>query len=210
MDRLSAELNRLYALPGQMLTAGAQDQALIAADGRQRALCLVFTRLDDWDAAATLLDGLQNELDLPLPAVSVDGQGFRFWFSFAEPVDRNAAAHFASVLQQRYLAALPAQRLSLAATLTLPPAPLGEDERWIAFIDPSLGSMFRDEAWLAFPPEANRQADLLAGCRSIPPRDFQRLIATTAPPPASPDASGDLPAVHSPSGPHQYGPSCPS
>lgn len=148
-------------------------------------LCFIFNRLSDWPVIEALCRGVNTELDLPAPAVSVDGQGFRVWLSFAAAVDHYDAALFAALLQKRYLAELPAARRSLATTLTLPPTALDDaqdetpdqDQRWIAFIDPSLGGMFADEAWLAFPPEASRQADLLAGFRSIPTPALQRLLA---------------------------------
>lgn len=203
MDKLLAELQRLYflpeqhgecrlgseALPGQITTERAT-QTLAASGsllldphtpaGEQRLLCLTFSRTRDWPHITALLDAIGNDLDLPTPAVSIDGQGHRLWFSLAQPVAAAQAQRFLDGLCQRYLAEIPAARVHSGAAplIPLPPAPLADGERWTAFIDPDMGSMFLDEAWLEMPPSLDRQADLLAACQSITVADFARALNT--------------------------------
>ena len=202
MTKLLAELQRLYFLPEQTgecridgettlgtLNPALATQALNAGGtllldaqnpaGEQRLLCLAFSRASDWPQIASLLDALINELDLPAPALSIDGQGHRLWFSLAQPVAAAKAQSFLDGLCHRYLSELPPARVQSgsASRIPLPPAPLADGERWTAFIDPAMGSMFLDEAWLDMPPGLDRQADLLATCKSIPAADFNRVFS---------------------------------
>lgn len=171
-DRLDGELRRLF-LP----TAGKQ---LCTPAGDCRLLALRLLRSADWEALAGLLAGLADELELPLPALSVEAQGgYRLWFSLAEPVAPAAGQAFLQGLLQRYLPALPAGRVALALPsgaeeLPAIPAVDAAGERWSAFIDPGLGAMFRDEAGLDLPPGRDRQADLLVGVKSWSRADFVR------------------------------------
>lgn len=169
MDKLSGELRRLHFLPEQRVEA------------RQSALGIAFRRAADWEPAALLWHAVQDELDLPAPAVSVDGQGYRLWFSLAEPVDDQQASRFLDGLQRRYLADLPASRLEFGIVGDLPPCPLAEPERWTAFIDPGMGSMFTTEPWLEMAPNRNQQADLLAGFASMRTGDLVRALALLQP-----------------------------
>ena len=207
MDKLLAELQRLYFLPGQTgecrignagspghITPELARQTLAAAGsllldaqnraGEQRLLCIALTRPGDWPHAANLLAGIEADLDLPAPAVSIDGQGHRLWFSLADAVPAAQAQDFLDGLRRRYLAEIPPARLQTCSEnrIPLPPAPLADGERWTAFIDPNMGSMFLDEAWLEMPPGLNRQAELLAGFKSIPAADFTRALAILAAP----------------------------
>lgn len=169
MDKLSGELQRLHFLPEQRVEAG------------QSALGLAFRRAADWESAALLWRAVQDELDLPAPAVSVDGQGYCLWFSLAEPVDDQQARRFLDGLQRRYLTDLPASRLEFGIAGNLPPCPLAEPERWAAFIDPGMGSMFTTEPWLEMAPNRNQQADLLAAFTSMRTSDFVRALALLQP-----------------------------
>lgn len=169
MDKLSGELQRLHFLPEQH------------GEARQSALVIAFRRATDWESAALLWHAVQDELDLPAPAVSVDGQGYRLWFSLAEPVNDQQASRFLDGLQRRYLADLPAPRLEFGIPGDLPPCPLAEPERWAAFIDPGMGSMFTAEPWLEMAPNRNQQADLLAGFSSIKSAELERALAQLEP-----------------------------
>lgn len=169
MDKLTAELQRLHFLPEQQ------------SDTRQSALGIAFRRATDWESVALLWHAVQDELDLPAPAVSIDGQGYRLWFSLAEPVDDQQAEHFLDGLHSRYLAELPASRLEFGLPDNLPPCPLAEPDRWSAFIDPGMGSMFVTEPWLEMAPNRHQQADLLAGFTSIRSKDFVRTLALLQP-----------------------------
>lgn len=188
MDKLNGELQRLHFLPEQRVEAG------------QSALGLAFRRAADWESAALLWRAVQDELDLPAPAVSVDGQGYRLWFSLAEPVDDQQARRFLDGLQRRYLADLPASRLEFGIAGNLPPSPLAEPERWAAFIDPGMGSMFTTEPWLDMAPNRNQQADLLAAFTSMKFAEFERALAQLKPIGniAAADSGNSLPGVTAP------------
>lgn len=236
MNRLFAELQRLYFLPdlpshrqvghGCSTTEPAADGAmpemlarslagdaatafdLVGADGRVRAMAVDFARAADWEQAAELYREVQEDLDLPPPAVSVSGSGgYRLWFSLAEPVPREQARGFLHALRRRYLADLPPARVELCpgggelasaapGRLSLVPARQETSGKWSAFIDPALGSMFVEEPWLEMAPNPDRQADLLAGFASIPASDFERALtilqpdAEAAAGPTEPSAGG--------------------
>jgi len=192
MSKLASEFERLYLLPGQ-------NEPQIDGSAASRLLCLALPA-KDWPAAETLLQALPDDLELPLPALSVDGEGFRLWLSFAEAIDAATGARFAAALRQRYLPEMPAERLQvLAGQLTLPPSPLDKDgERWAAFIDPGMGSLFVDEPSLDFSPNPGQQAELLAGFTSIPARAFAQALARLEA--ANTEIAGEIPtaAVHLP------------
>lgn len=173
MDKLDAELRRLHLSPTEPPASGGQ------------ALCLGFRRAADWESVAALWHAAQAELDLPAPAMSIDGEGYRLWFSLAERVADETARRFIDGLIRRYLAELPDARLHIDFAASPPPAELIPDERWAAFIDPGLGSMFAAEPWLDMAPNRNQQADLLAALRSIRPAELSyaldRMLAQTSP-----------------------------
>lgn len=214
MNKLFSELQRLYFLgdpqwhsqrsdgipchPEGPLTpeivaaslAGEKSVAfnLVGADGLSRAMVIKFNQSGDWERVAGLFQAVQEELDLPAPAVSVSGhQGYRLWFSLAEPLPAEQARRFLKALYDQYLADVPAADIELlpdvdaeASTgrgLTqLVPAQNGQTGKWSAFIDPSLGSMFIDEPGLEMAPSLDKQAAILAGQESIKAVDFQRAL----------------------------------
>jgi hypothetical protein len=202
MERLLAELQRLFSLPtaaGEngnafpgaglretpemaLPEAGLSLQARLP-DGSQRVWCIALARPTDWEYAAAICRGVQEDLDLPAPMVSVDGQGFRLWFSLAMPISQAQGQGFLAGILSRYTADLPAGRLQAdtATSFVLPPARLADSERWTAFIDPSMGSMFIDEQWLDMAPNLDKQADLLSAFRAIKPAEFERALAQLAP-----------------------------
>ena len=87
MNKLIAELRRLYFLPGQPFqNLDADDAAaatgLLVLGGMTRAMVLSFERAADWEYAASLYQAVQEELELPAPAVWVSGcAGYLLWFS---------------------------------------------------------------------------------------------------------------------------------
>ncbi len=192
MNKLTREFQRLYLLPGQ-------NAPQIDASAASRLLCLALSA-KDWPAAETLLQALSEDLELTLPALSVDGEGFRLWLSFAEAIDAATGTRFVAALRQRYLPELPAERLRvLTGQLTLPPSALDDDgERWAAFIDPGMGSLFVDEPSLDFSPNPDKQAELLAGFTSIPTRAFAQALTRLEA--ANAEIAGEKPtaAVHMP------------
>lgn len=208
MDRLIAELQRLFLASDAAGNAFPADTRLPegglllepAPDGRQRVFCIALCRPADWEYAAAIHRGVQEILDLPAPLVSVDGQGFRLWFSLAEPVSREQGQSLMAGVLARFAPDLPATRVRAATddALPLPPGKLGDSERWTAFIDPSMGSMFLDEAWLEMPPNLDKQADLLAGFSSAKPSELEQALARLAPHPASASPARAAPLPDSP------------
>lgn len=217
MSNLFNELQRLFFLPGQQWlnhrVVAKSDSAyavdgpltplvvaeslagessvtlnLISAEGRVRLMLIIFEKTADWGRVTSLLEALQDELELPMPALSVSGRnGFRLWFSLAEAVPVAQARLFLDGVHHKYLADMPLARLQLRpdtaalageapAFVKLTPALHLMTGRWSAFIDPSLGSMFADEPGLAMAPNMDRQAQILAGLESIKPADFQRAV----------------------------------
>ena len=97
MNKLIAELQRLYFLDDQrcaqdtggegVLSADVVARSLgggpgveldlVGADGRVRALIVEFNDAADWPHAADLYQAVQDELDLPAPALGVAG----FWLA---------------------------------------------------------------------------------------------------------------------------------
>lgn len=185
MNELIAELQRLYfpqcattTLAAALAAEGEAAMDPVAADGRVTAL-VISLDCSLWAQAAHLCEQVQDELGLPAPAVSVSGgSAYGLWFSVAEAVPRARAVAFLESLRRRYLAEVPAARLSFhpPAPLSLVPACQGAD-RWSAYIDPSLGSMFVTEPWLEMAPSPQKQAELLVGQTRIKPADFDAALA---------------------------------
>lgn len=218
MNKLIIELQRLYFLHDQqwharrlddsgkpvypaagLLTpdvvadglAGEQTIALnlLSADGKARAMVLNFAKPAYWEAVENLYRLVQDDLDLPAPAISVSGRkGYRLWFSLDEPVPEAQATTFLAALCRRYLADIPAGNLEFApdadradrgkqAVVKLVPALHMSTGKWSAFIDPSLGGMFIDESGLEMAPNMDSQANMLAGLESIKAANFQRALS---------------------------------
>jgi len=100
MNKLESELQRLYFFPSQAWL-GAKSESdnphinLITATGLVR--CLVISVKDGgaWQQVAALYQGIQDELELPAPAISVSVEdGYQIWFSLAEPVALQLAQDF--------------------------------------------------------------------------------------------------------------------
>ena len=234
MDRLLTELKRLYFLSNQrgqcldspvegVLTpvtfaASAGGQANIAItltgpDAMVRSLVVGIERASDWAVAARLYQILQNELELPAPALSVSGNGgYLLWLSLAECVPLAQARTFLNAFRHQFLAEIPGPNLvfypdidetgsAKPCALPLVPAKHALSGKWSAFIDPSMGAMFVDEPGLEMSPNMDRQADILARIESIKPPDFQRalkrLVADSAPVSASPATGSDEQRSHS-------------
>lgn len=206
MRKLIAELQRLYFLPDQHWQNDAGDDsrsgAAIAdalarsldgefaielrqpvAEGQVRLMRLNFRKARDWEAVAQLYQAVQDELDLPRPAISVSAEsGFHLWFSLAVPISVGSARSFLEALRRRYLAEIPVAHIEFfpgddsAVGVTLVPALQRASGKWSAFIDPSMGSMFVEESGLDMAPNMERQADMLAALKSIKAEDFARAV----------------------------------
>lgn len=178
---LLAELRRLYAAAD--LAADAAQLPLIDAAGAARALLVEFPQARDWPSVGEALRYFAEELTLPRPALSVSVSGaFTLWLAFATPQPLPQLAAFCDGLRAACLSDLPGERLrchplSGVAAVPLVPAFDADLERWSAFIDPGMGSMFVSEPGLEFPPNPERQAEMLAGLRAIDDRLLAKAMA---------------------------------
>jgi hypothetical protein len=201
-DRLRAELARLYLLPAPPgSAAGAQDSALVSPSGTVRALVLELVQPPGWEVLARIWHGVQNELDLPAPAIAVSGlDALQLWFSLEEPVAAARGHAFLEGLQRRYLADVDTSRVRLRPApppspaepfvhTRLVPALQEQTGNWSAFLAVDLVAIFADTPWLDIPPGEDGQAPLLQGLRMIEPSAFEavldRLSRAAQPVPAS-------------------------
>jgi hypothetical protein len=216
MSKLMTQLQRLYGLPGQLdalllpaqLVAGLAERSavqlnLLSATQTVRTCVLAFKRSSDWPAVAALCQGLQDELALPLPALAIGG-GYQLWFSLAEPIPLSQAQALMQALIGKYLAEVPGKHFACFpgdkanSKIELVPALQADQTRWSAFIDPTLGSMFTDEAWLDMAPSLDKQADMLAGLRSISLADLAEAMALLATPATPQPGMATAPVVPPP------------
>lgn len=202
MNRLQAEFQRLY-LPGPAPESG--ESGLIDADGRVRAMVLGLARPADWQALSALWRAVQFDLELPAPAIAVNGiDSYQLWFSLSEPVPVAQALAFLDGLRRRYLANIAAARLTMLPAVDVPvsrqvpwpprvPACQAETGRWSAFVAPDLAAVFAEEPWLDVPPNPDGQADLLSRVEITEPAAFQQALDRFPPAvvQARPDATGN-------------------
>lgn len=209
MSGLQAELQRLY-LPHDARPEGPDADGdavrLVDADGRVRAMVVELAQQAGWAGVAALWQGVQDDLDLPAPAIAVSGvDGYQLWFSLAEPVPLAQALAFLQDLRQRYLGAIAVKhiRIKPQAEDSAPgqgqpirqvPAVQGESGHWSAFVVPGLAGMFADEPWLDMPPSPEAQAKLLASVNSIQPAEF-RLAQERLRPAGAPGAVVTAPVM---------------
>lgn len=206
MNKLTTQLQRLYFLPDQPSSArtGANSDPatgelmLVSPDGMARTMLINFARPGDWEQLAGLYQAVRDELELPAPIISISGQnGYRLWLSLAEPVPLALARRFLEALGRRYLAGIPGEKLEFLPAAGQPvvservPALHEATGKWSAFIDPSLGAMFVDEPGLEMAPNMDRQAEILAGAKSIDAAEFKRALGQLETP-AAPDAGPAL------------------
>jgi hypothetical protein len=166
MNPLQTELQRLYAP-----STDAQDQV--------RAARLTLARPADWAALGSVWRGVQADLELPAPAIAVNGlDGIELWFSFAQALAPEQALAFVEALRRRYLTDIGGERLGLAvgAGDALPPRQIQQLEQWSAFVAPDLAPVFGAEPWLDIAPNPDGQADLLARLASIQGVDLRRAL----------------------------------
>lgn len=187
--RLQTELHRLYL--SHVAQSECQDPAgeairLIDADGRVRAMVVEIAQQAGWDGVAALWQGIQDDLDLPAPAIAVSGiDGYQVWLSLSEPVPVAQALDFLESLRLRYLGAIAPKHISMKPQANdsapgqvqqarLVPARQAESGRWSAFVAPGLAGMFADEPWLDLAPSPDAQAKLLSRVESIQPAEFRQ------------------------------------
>ncbi|OGB32620.1 MAG: hypothetical protein A3F78_11290 [Burkholderiales bacterium RIFCSPLOWO2_12_FULL_61_40] len=191
MNTLHAELNRLYlcGAPGGT-DPDKEAPGLVAPDGRVRALVLALARPADWNALSTVWQGVQTDLELPAPAIAVNGiDGYQLWFSLGEPVPAAQAQAFLEALRLRYLGRVAPQRVGtmpavdVSAPGKIQHAPLVPTlqqgtGRWSAFVAPDLAAIFSEEPWLDVRPSPEAQATVLSRLACTQPAAFQAAMAS--------------------------------
>lgn len=196
MSKLAEQLQRLFGLPdlapADLLSACSGGPApsfdLADSTGAVRVMLIGIERPGDWASVAALYQGLQEDLDLPAPALSISARaGFQVWLVLAGPVPAGLACAFLHALRRKYLAEIPVDRVRLhpaaadgAGRVSLVPAFDEASGKWSAFIDPGMGSLFVAEPGLDMAPNPDRQADMLAGIECMAVADFQRALARLA------------------------------
>ena len=176
--RLQTELQRLFDTQPD-------------AQGRVRTLVLGISGPADWPALAAVWRGVQTDLNWPAPAIAINGvDAFELWMSLREPVTQDDARRVLQNLCARYLGDVaparwrlwPALDVGLAAPPQAQPQLHAATGRWSAFVAPDLAAVFGDDPSLDLPPGDEAQAEVLSRIQSIPAADWQRAIASAAPP----------------------------
>jgi hypothetical protein len=182
MNRLDTEHQRLFPT----------DDALLA-DGRVRHMVLGVAGPADWPALGAVWRGVQADLDLPAPAIAVNGvDAFELWFALADSLPAETAAAFLEGLCGRYLSEVaPARRRpwpTLDAGLSVEPERVprlhAETGRWSAFVAPDLAAVFGDDPSLDIPPGDDAQAELLSRLKPVTRAEFQVAMARLTPEPS--------------------------
>ena len=189
MNRLQSELCRLYLLGNTECDSTDVDVFSFANHKSSvRAMTLELARPADWSAVSALWQGVQADLELPAPAIAVNGiDGYQLWFSFSDPVPGVDAKRFLEYLRLRYWSNIAPERIDMwppteasvsdqVQRVEMVPVLSKDSGRWSAFIASDLASVFADEPWLEICPSPDAQADVLSRLVSIKSQDFQRVI----------------------------------
>lgn len=186
--------------------AGEQSVSLelIGPNSTVRTMAAIFEKAGDWEDVARLYQAIQDELELPAPAISVSGHGgYTLWFSLTKAIPAPIATAFLEALRRKYLAEMPLSSVAFHPDTEgpnrLPLAPALDETtgKWSAFIDPSMGGMFVDEPGLEMAPNLGRQADMLDRLESIKQADLERATGVLL---ASDNADSSGSAEHVESG----------
>lgn len=180
MEELNSLLARLYLPAGVPVPDGTAVTDPVN-DGAVRAIVIPFEVSGEgggaaqWERLCAVANGLQTELGLPAPGVSVSGAtGFRLWLSFDPGVPVDRAQRFLELLCAAYCPGVKLPEQGVRAPLDLPPRLNPATGRWAAFIHPGMGAAFADEPALDIAPPAAAQAALLQDLQSITPAQFQQ------------------------------------
>lgn len=206
MQELIAELTRLYLLDGQQYDGQALSPALleqqlrgettlalplVSGAGLTRTLVLHFDGANSgkgeqqWEALCAIANAMQNQLDLPAPAVSIDGaNGYALWLSLASPVPVAQARRFAALLRQAHSPDTAMQTDAPADpddSAALPPHLHPVSGKWAAFIHPGMGASFADEPGLDMAPPMAAQTAFLASLKCITSAQFAQALQRLEP-----------------------------
>jgi hypothetical protein len=196
MQKLIAELTRLYLLDGQQYEGQALAPALleqhlrgdasialslVSAAGLTRALVLHFDGApagkgeQQWEALCAIANAVQHQLNLPAPAVSISGlKGYALWLSLATPVPVAQAHRFAALLRLAYAPDAPCD--GNPTVEALPPCLNRLSGKWAAFIHPGMGSSFADEPGLDMAPPVAAQTGFLESLKSMTAAQFAQAL----------------------------------
>lgn len=191
MTKLQAQLHRLYI--GRPSDASGPSPSDVT-----RAVVLQITQPASWAEASRVWQGVQADLGLPAPAISVSGSdAYQLWFSWVQAVPTTQAIAFVEALRQRYLPDLAAERiqsLPIQSNTRLPPFET-QTEQWSAFVAPDLAPVFSDTPWLDIPPNEDGQAELLSRLDCIKPDELHAAWAQLRPPIIGTVASSSSPSM---------------
>lgn len=155
-------------------------------------MVLELARPAQWPAVARMWQAVQEELNLPAPAIAVNGvDGYQLWFSVERPLPAPQAVAFLEALRARYWRDIPLERIAVMPSAPghalqalrhggVVPAPTAVSAQWSAFVARDLAPVFADTPWLDILPNPDGQADLLAALRSCKPEAILALAARSA------------------------------
>jgi hypothetical protein len=192
MQKLISELTRLYLPAGAVSRelaghlCGETTLAIDLADGdkRVRAVVIGFPRMPNgeparhWARLCETANGLQAELGLPAPAVSISAtDGYGLWLSLTTPIPIARAQAFIELLHQAYFPDIALRSDAAGAAVELPPCLNPATGKWAAFIHPGMGAAFADESGLEMAPPLAGQAAFLESVQSIGEEQFEHAYA---------------------------------
>lgn len=209
LRRLFLLQNQAYAVQGQeddsYHPAGALSQAvlerhllgeqtvaldLVSDAGQTRALVIDFDGVAErsgaqqWAMLCTVANGLQAQLGLPAPAVSISGRkGYGLWLSLETPIPLAQAWQFLRLLHQAYFPDIEKTICDAGGNTTsrciaeLPPFLDRVSGKWAAFINPGMGASFAEDPGLEMAPPWGAQAAFLAGLHSISSKQFEQALS---------------------------------
>ena len=192
LNRLAREFQRLFLSTQPLKPDG---------EARVRALVLGVTGPSAWQALAAAWRGVQTDLDLPAPAIAVNGSdGLQLWFSLADALEAPRGLALLDGLRRRFLGDVPLHRVTMQAEAEPAAVPLAiggsdpADSRWSAFVAADLAPIFEETPWLDLQPTDEGQAELLSRVSCIAPAELQAALQQLrAPEPALGDRA--LPSV---------------
>ena len=206
MEKLSAQLSRLYLMPGNLPEDrnGQGLVSLVSAGGLGRAIVIDFPKLrgaapeQHWLDLCAVANALQESFGFPAPAVSITGEtGYQLWLSLREPVPEGDAHRFVAMLRETRF---PQLELPISEQVRLAPALNPVSGKWAAFIHPGMGPSFAEAAGLEMAPPVPAQLAFLEALESIEKTQFfdalvslkQNETAVDLPRAAAPAAEGLL------------------
>jgi hypothetical protein len=210
MEKLIAQLMRLYLSPGQvppellqrhLLGEDTLPLALTTPEDRTRAIVIDFDKAKGdedgrhWTRLCEVAQALQADYGFPAPGVSISADaGFRLWLSFAAPVPASEAQRWLELLRDTAFPELVVPPDLARRPVALPPCLDRESGRWSAFIHPGMGASFADEPGLEMAPPPLAQAAFLEQLDSIGVEQFHAAIQALQPASAAAPAAPGKPA----------------